>query len=77
MEGCERSSGGEEEEGGREGMMSSFNPIALPFPPSCFLHRIFFYLSSLSLSSRTIFSVVQLGVCARVCVCVGVLMQDV
>lgn len=53
MERCERS------RRRRKGMMSSFNPIPLVSPPSCFLHR-FLLPSSPSLSSRTIFRVMQL-----------------
>lgn len=47
-------------------MMSSFNPIPLPSPPSYFFPRFFLLSSSPPLSSRPIFRLMQLYVC--VCV---------
>lgn len=47
-------------------MMSSFNPIPLPSPPSCFFPRFFLLSSSPPLSGRPIFRLMQLYVC--VCV---------
>lgn len=48
----------------RKGMMSSFNPVPLPSPVSSPDSSSFF---SVSLSSRTIFSRMQLGVCECLC----------